>query len=480
MSSIEKGTSIKSAVVNGAIWTLGGYALAETMRLGGHICMAWFLAPEVFGLMALMNVFLRGLQLFSDVGIQPCIIQSKRGTDPEFLNTAWTIQAVRGVALWIASSLLALPVASFYAKNDPAASQLGVLIPVLAFASVISGFESTALATLNKDLKLAKTTSLELSSQLIGLIATLSLLLITPSIWALTIGGLASPAWKTWMSHRLVKEHSARFRWNTDCAQELIRYGRWIFLSTLFSFLASNSDRIILGGFLTMAQLGLYSIAESFSRIPITVCTRLSHAVLFPMYSNFSRDPKRMMEKAIRAREIVLWAGMGIGLSSLVGARLFFETLWDARYEGLAVVSQWMVVSVWAKLLLVTVERIPLALGNSKALLFSNIVRCVGIPLGLLGFWMADLPGFIVGMSLGPLLGVLQILPHLPSDRFVIWNQGIRFSIMSLLYGVTAVVLTDGVLLNWGYWAWITAVIFGSVLPIVVSAWKAWTLSRAT
>ena len=111
----------KNAVVRGSIWTLGGYALAEALRFGGHICMAWFLAPEAFGLMALVNVFLRGLQQFSDIGIQPSIIQSRRGTDPEFLDTAWMIQILRGFALWLASCFLATPVAMMYCRNDPAA-----------------------------------------------------------------------------------------------------------------------------------------------------------------------------------------------------------------------------------------------------------------------------------------------------------------------------------------------------------------------
>ena len=60
------------------------------------------LFPEAFGLMALVTVVLVASANFSDVGITPAILKDKRGHDPVFLNTAWTIQIGRGVILCLA------------------------------------------------------------------------------------------------------------------------------------------------------------------------------------------------------------------------------------------------------------------------------------------------------------------------------------------------------------------------------------------
>ena len=43
------------------------------------------------------------------VGIGPTIIQNKRGDDPTFLNTAWTLQVVRGFILWLGCLAVAWP-----------------------------------------------------------------------------------------------------------------------------------------------------------------------------------------------------------------------------------------------------------------------------------------------------------------------------------------------------------------------------------
>jgi len=50
-----------------------------------------------------------GVAMFSDVGIEQSIIHNKRGNDPAFVNTAWTVKVIRGVLMWLVLCLLAAP-----------------------------------------------------------------------------------------------------------------------------------------------------------------------------------------------------------------------------------------------------------------------------------------------------------------------------------------------------------------------------------
>ncbi|MFM6402608.1 oligosaccharide flippase family protein, partial [Planktothrix sp.] len=106
-------TSLSKKAIQGTIWTLFGYGGSQVLRFGGNLILTRLLVPELFGLMALVNTFITGLNLFSDVGIRPSIIRSQRGDDPEFLNTAWTIQVFRGLGLWIICLLITVPLAKF-------------------------------------------------------------------------------------------------------------------------------------------------------------------------------------------------------------------------------------------------------------------------------------------------------------------------------------------------------------------------------
>ena len=90
--------------------------------------------------------------MFSHIGLGDSVIQSPRGDEPVFLNTVWTLQAIRGAGLWVFTILLAWPVARFY--HEP---RMIVLFPVLGFGCVIAGFASTSLLNLARHMGVGKT-----------------------------------------------------------------------------------------------------------------------------------------------------------------------------------------------------------------------------------------------------------------------------------------------------------------------------------
>ena len=92
-SGAPPATSAKAAIRSTMI-TLGGYGASAGIRFVSNLLITRLLIPEQFGIMALVNVFISALYLFSDIGVGPNIIQSRRGDDPLFLNTAWAVARV--------------------------------------------------------------------------------------------------------------------------------------------------------------------------------------------------------------------------------------------------------------------------------------------------------------------------------------------------------------------------------------------------
>lgn len=474
-----KQKSLKSLILSGSIWTLGGYGASQILRLGNHLLLAWLLAPEIFGLMALVYVVQSGFEMFSDIGIVPSIIQSKRGDDPLFLNTAWTIQFIRGIGMWVCVCILAWPFAAFFGQNDPAAWQLRYILPVAGFISVLQGFNSTSLATLNKHLHLGRITLLDLASQIVSLATMITWALFNPTIWALVSGGLAGAVFKMIASHMIVPNTKVRPDWDQECVKELFKFGRWIFLSTAFTFLSGNLDRLILGKILSLTELGLYSIALVFAKVALNVSLRLGITVLFPVYSKFRDDPNKMVSIALRARENVLMIGIAVCICFAVGAPLFFKTCWDPRYHQAGRTAQWLAIYIWTMVVLATIDGLPLALGNSKALFFANIWRCSGFLFAAGGYMLAKLPGFIVGLSLGPVVAHAYILFHIPARRKEIVAQGLKFSIGGLFFGLFAVLITKWAGSNFDQLIFSAMVVMIAIIPLILSAWIVWTRIRS-
>src|SRR4051812_39078328 len=88
--------TLRTRIFNAGGWTIGGLALGHLIRLGTNLLMTRLLVPEAFGIMAIAALIMYGLALFSDLGLRQNIVQSARGNDVAFLNTAWMVQIMRG------------------------------------------------------------------------------------------------------------------------------------------------------------------------------------------------------------------------------------------------------------------------------------------------------------------------------------------------------------------------------------------------
>ncbi len=99
--------ALESRAMHATIWTVISYGATQALRLGNSMILTRLLLPQAFGEMTLVMTLIIGMTMLSDIGLEPSVIQSPRGDEPEFLNTAWTLQAIRGGVLWAIAVLLA-------------------------------------------------------------------------------------------------------------------------------------------------------------------------------------------------------------------------------------------------------------------------------------------------------------------------------------------------------------------------------------
>src|SRR5438874_1137924 len=65
---------IRRAATRGAAWTVLGFAVRLVVRFGFNLLLTRLVAPKVFGVMALVNLLIQSLHMFSDLGISQCVI----------------------------------------------------------------------------------------------------------------------------------------------------------------------------------------------------------------------------------------------------------------------------------------------------------------------------------------------------------------------------------------------------------------------
>ena len=374
--------SVKKLAIRGAVWTIAGYGSSQILRFGSNLLLTRLLFPELFGLMALVGIFITGLHLFSDLGLNPSIIQSKRGDEPLFLNTAWTLQILRGVVLWVCCLGIAYPSAQFY--HEP---RLLWLIPVVGLSTLIGGFGSTSLSTLNRHLALKEIALFELSGQLVSLVVTLTWAWLSPSIWALVAGGLVSAVFQLVLSHRLNKGERHRLTWDPSAIKELLSFGKWIFLSTAIYFLSSSTDRLILGKLFTLQLLGVYGIALTLSDVPRSIVFAVATKVIYPAYSKFVDLPRsEFRDKIIHHRQPMLLVSAVVSALIVGLGDLIISSLYDNRYTAASWMFPMLALGMWPLVLIQTIDQGLWALGKpnywTAGSFLSFLCYAIGIPMG--------------------------------------------------------------------------------------------------
>ena len=316
--------------LGGAFWTLAGYGVRQILRFANNLILTRLLFPQLFGLMALINLFILGLNLFSDIGINPAIIQNERGEEPAFLRTAWTIQVARGGLLWVASALIAVPVARFY--GEPI---LAYALPVAGLTALFAGFNSTKMALANRRLNMQGLVLVELSAYVIGLIVMIVWAYLSPTIWAPVAGGLVTAALEMLFGHRFLPGKADRFAWDQTAAAEIFRFGRWIFISTALTFLANQSDRLIIGRLVSVQFLGIYTVAFALASMVDQAIKQLGYRVLFPSYAQVGRDtPKKLYRFVRRSRSGLILLAFVIGTALSFFSEPIVQFLYDDRYAA--------------------------------------------------------------------------------------------------------------------------------------------------
>lgn len=398
------GDGVGARARRSSIWSVVDIGGSQGLRLVSNLILTRILFPEAFGLMALVSVVVAGLSLLSDTGVRPSIVQNARGDDPDFLNTAWTVQVIRGVFLWLIMLAIAMPVAALY--DEP---QLAQILPVAGLALLIEGLQPTAVYTVNRHLALGRFIRIKLIAQAIGLVILTALAWKLQSVWALVIGNLVTSLLATLAYHTFLPGMKNRFRLEADAAKQIFQFGKWIFFSTIAGFLVNQGDRAILGLYVSLEALGIYNIGYFLASIPLLLTFALQQTVMTPLYRLKPPSESEANRAALfRARRFIALSMLAVAaLLGFVGP-LLVAFLYDPRYAAAGAIITLFSVSVVPMISLNTIGAALIGTGDSRAMFF--MVGATAI--SQTGFLVLGVQAFgIPGALIAPGIAVLASYP---------------------------------------------------------------------
>ena len=442
--------SLKQVLLRGSSWTMIEYGGSQVLRLGSNLILAnAFISSSAYGVMGIIQLFTAALDMFSDIGIGLSIIQHPRGAEKRFLNTAWTVQVIRGLLITAFAAVIAWPASKLY--QEPL---LLTALPVAALSSAISGFNSINLHLLNRQVRLERLSLINLGTQVVSVIGTIAIAAVTKSVWALIGGALLSATVKLIASHAFCPGPKHNFAWDRTATNDLVHFGKWIFLSTLFGFFASRGDQAILGWyFSSKAEFGLYFTAAMLSGAFVNGVHTISSRVLFPVYARLATEaPESLRRQTFRVRAVLIGLTvppvcvLAIWGQEIVTLLYPFKPEFHGAGWMLQILAMGAVVSVIGS----TVGPVLLAKGDSYRFMViqaaRTVIMCVTMALcGYIGGRSGVENGAHIGVVIGVALPEYFLYPVLvwAVRRYGVWLPKLDITAMAL----AAIVIALGLIL---------------------------------
>ena len=172
---------LKTATVSSLLWKLmerGGNAVIQLIV---QIVMARLLAPEQFGALAIMLVFVNIGNVIVQSGLNTALVQAKDVQDRDYSTVFWMCSSV-SVVIYLAILLAAPSIAAFYALPYLVWPLRGIGLIV-----VINAYNSIQVAKVTRDLQFRKIFIATISSVVLSAFCGIAAAVSGLGLWALVI-----------------------------------------------------------------------------------------------------------------------------------------------------------------------------------------------------------------------------------------------------------------------------------------------------
>lgn len=281
-------------MLGAASWTTAGHVLSQILRFGSNLALTRLVAPDAFGLMFVATSIGVTVSLICDAGFREVVVRSERGQDRAFLDTVWSLQVMRGVLLMTVALLIAgglwlaerqgYRVGGVY--DDP---RFPVILAVLSISFMIQGLQSTRLWLAYRRMDTRAIVRIELTVQLVSLATIFGWAAFDASVWAMVAGSISSSVVGVILSHWALPGTSDRFRIEPDATREVLRFGRWIWLSSIITVLSTQFDKLFFGAIAAPTWIGQLSLAIGLVSALEAVIARVASTIALPYFADYMR-----------------------------------------------------------------------------------------------------------------------------------------------------------------------------------------------
>ena len=317
-----------------------------------QIVLARLLAPEQFGAIAIVMVFINLAQVFVQNGFNTALIQKKNADEADFSSIFYLSLGIAG-ALYITMYIFAPYIASFY--NDPTLVPVLRVLSLTLFAGAINSIQNAYIARNLMFKKLFKSSvgAIVISGTL-GVIAAYFGL----GVWALVIQQLTNQVAISVIMWITVKWRP-KLVFSIQKVRELFSFGWKLLASSLLNVFYLEIRTLFIGRLYSSSALGFYNRGEQFPKLIVNNINGSIQSVMLPTLSAQQDNKKRakeMMRRAIVTSSFLI-------LPMMIGMAVVAEPL-----VKIVLTEKWLPAVPFLQIFSISYALIPIHTANLQAI----------------------------------------------------------------------------------------------------------------
>jgi len=381
--------NLKEEIKSGVFYTALAKYAGILVTLGVSAVLARLFTPEQFGIVNIATVVISFFAVFGDMGLGPAVIQNRDLTEDD-------LRGVFSLTIWVASILsllfigLSFAIVNFYPDSGPELLHVLLILSVNLFFSTLNMVPN---ALILKERRFRFVAVRSLSVQLVCGGIAIAAALLGMGIYALTINPVLSSI-IIFVINYLQNPLKTRFKPGKEAIQKVLSFSAYQFGFQLVNFFGCNLDKLLMGKYLSMSQLGYYDKSYRLMTMPVQNLSFVITPVMHPVLAQIQDDKEHIARAYLRVVKLLAYIGFPLAAAMYFMASditlFLFGPQWEASVPCLEIFS----LTIALQIISSSSGSIFQAAGDTKRLFGCGIfsaITCIGaVTVGIFCFGKAE------------------------------------------------------------------------------------------
>lgn len=306
------------------MWTFAQQFSVQIINFVVQIILARLLLPEMFGLIAMLAVFISIGQTLMDSGMTSSLIRTK---NPDQLDYSTVFITNMGISIFI---YLIIFISSPYIAQFYNQEVLSAILKVYALTFVIRSFVAVHIAKLTKEMDFKTQMKLQIPSTIIGAAVGIIMAYNGFGVWSLVWLNLVQTSLFTIQTWIFIKWRPSLV-FNKRRLKYHFNFGYKLTLASLLDTIYQNIYTVVIGKAFSPALVGYFNQAETMRKFPVSQLSKVMGKVTYPLFSNIKGDES--LKKAYRATmKLVFFVVVPMMMALIVSGKELFIVLFGEKW----------------------------------------------------------------------------------------------------------------------------------------------------